>query len=111
VPIDESAEAALRRAVATHDGFRVIARKDGARVRLYSRLGNDWTQHYPLMAEAVNHLKVRSCLIDGEVVCLRRARYYDFCLRTSFRCDPRSTIATANMPRHAPAALAAKSMN
>jgi hypothetical protein len=26
-----------------HDGFRVIARKDGARVRLYSRPGNDVT--------------------------------------------------------------------
>ena len=24
---------------------------------------------YPLIVEAVNHLKVRSCLIDGEVVC------------------------------------------
>ena len=24
-----------------HDGFRVIARKDGPRVRLYSRPGND----------------------------------------------------------------------
>jgi bifunctional non-homologous end joining protein LigD len=26
-----------------HDGFRVIARKDGAKVRLYSRPGNDFT--------------------------------------------------------------------
>jgi bifunctional non-homologous end joining protein LigD len=26
-----------------HDGFRVIARKDGVRVRLYSRPGNDVT--------------------------------------------------------------------
>jgi bifunctional non-homologous end joining protein LigD len=26
-----------------HDGFRVIARKDGNRVRLYSRPGNDVT--------------------------------------------------------------------
>jgi bifunctional non-homologous end joining protein LigD len=26
-----------------HDGFRVIARKDGSRVRLYSRPGNDLT--------------------------------------------------------------------
>jgi hypothetical protein len=26
-----------------HDGFRVIARKDGERVRLYSRPGNDLT--------------------------------------------------------------------
>jgi bifunctional non-homologous end joining protein LigD len=24
-----------------HDGFRIIARKDGERVRLYSRPGND----------------------------------------------------------------------
>ncbi len=26
-----------------HDGFRVIARKDGAKVRLYSQPGNDLT--------------------------------------------------------------------
>jgi bifunctional non-homologous end joining protein LigD len=36
---------------------------------LFTRRGNDWTQRYPLVAEAVNHLKVRSCLIDGELVC------------------------------------------
>jgi ATP-dependent DNA ligase len=26
-----------------HDGFRIVARKDGERVRLYSRPGNDVT--------------------------------------------------------------------
>ena len=31
----------------THDGFRVIARKDGDRVRLYSRSGNDLTHRFP----------------------------------------------------------------
>jgi bifunctional non-homologous end joining protein LigD len=30
-----------------HDGFRVIARKDGPRVRLYSRPGNDLTYRFP----------------------------------------------------------------
>jgi bifunctional non-homologous end joining protein LigD len=30
-----------------HDGFRVIARKDGDRVRLYSRPGNDGAQGHP----------------------------------------------------------------
>jgi bifunctional non-homologous end joining protein LigD len=30
---------------------------------------NDWTSRFPLVAEAVNQLKVRSVLIDGEVVC------------------------------------------
>jgi ATP-dependent DNA ligase len=31
-----------------HDGFRVIARKDGAKVRPYSRPGNDLTYRFPL---------------------------------------------------------------
>ena len=46
-----------------------MARRDPVGIRLITRKGNDWTQRYPLVAEAVNHLKVRSCLIDGEVVC------------------------------------------
>jgi len=31
-----------------HDGFRIIARKDDQRVRLYSRPGNDLTDRFPL---------------------------------------------------------------
>jgi ATP dependent DNA ligase domain len=34
-----------------HDGFRVIARKDGPRVKLYSRPGNDLTDRFPLIVE------------------------------------------------------------
>jgi ATP-dependent DNA ligase len=52
-----------------HDGFRLMARRDPVGIRLITRKGNDWTTRYPLVVEAVNHLKVRSCLIDGEVVC------------------------------------------
>ena len=51
-----------------HDGFRLMARRDPARVRLLTRNGNDWTPRYPLIFEAMNRLKVRSCLIDGEAV-------------------------------------------
>jgi bifunctional non-homologous end joining protein LigD len=36
-----------------HDGFRVIARKDGERVRLYNRRGNDLTKRFPLIVEAM----------------------------------------------------------
>ena len=32
-----------------HDGFRIIARKNGERVRLYSRPGNDLTRRFPLI--------------------------------------------------------------
>jgi bifunctional non-homologous end joining protein LigD len=51
-----------------HDGFRVIARKDGDRVRLYSRPGNDLTYRFPLIVESLARLRSRSCVIDGEAV-------------------------------------------
>ena len=51
-----------------HDGFRVIARRDGERVRLYSRPGNDLTYRFPLIVETVARLRPRSCIIDGEAV-------------------------------------------
>ena len=51
-----------------HDGFRVIARKSGERVRLYSRPGNDLTDRFPLIAGALARLRPRSCIVDGEAV-------------------------------------------
>jgi ATP-dependent DNA ligase len=51
-----------------HDGFRVIARKNGERVKLYSRPGNDLTDRFPLIVEALTKLRSRSCIIDGEAV-------------------------------------------
>jgi hypothetical protein len=49
-----------------HDGFRVIARKDGLRVRLYSRQGNDLTNRFSRIVEAMARLP--SCTLDGEAV-------------------------------------------
>jgi hypothetical protein len=45
-----------------HDGFRVVvvARKDGERVRLYSPPGNELTDRFPLIVEAL----VRSTIVD-----------------------------------------------
>ena len=51
-----------------HDGFRIIARKDGQRVRLYSRPGNDLTRRFPLIVEAVSRLRAHSIILDGEAV-------------------------------------------
>jgi bifunctional non-homologous end joining protein LigD len=51
-----------------HDGFRVIARKTDAQVRLYSRPGNDLTRRFPLIVETLARLRSRSCIIDGEAV-------------------------------------------
>jgi hypothetical protein len=35
----------------------VIARKDGDRIRLYSRPGNDFTRRFPLIVEALTRLR------------------------------------------------------
>jgi ATP-dependent DNA ligase len=51
-----------------HDGFRLMARRDGSGVRLLTRNGYDWTPRYLAIVQAVDRLKVRSCLIDGEAV-------------------------------------------
>jgi bifunctional non-homologous end joining protein LigD len=49
-----------------HDGFRIMARRDGA--RLITRHGNDFTSRFPLAAAAVTALPARSFLIDGEAI-------------------------------------------
>ena len=51
-----------------HDGFRILARKDAADVRLITRAGNDFSDRFPFIATAVAELRVRSCLIDGEAI-------------------------------------------
>jgi bifunctional non-homologous end joining protein LigD len=53
-----------------HDGFRFICRRDGDRVRIFSRGGYDWTDRVPRIAEAIANLRLKSATIDGEgVVC------------------------------------------
>ena len=51
-----------------HDGFRILARRDPAGVRLITRNGNDFSDRFPFIATAVGKLPVRSCLIDGEAI-------------------------------------------
>ena len=51
-----------------HDGFRILARRDPAGVRLITRAGNDFSSRLPFITMAVSKLPVRSCLIDGEAI-------------------------------------------
>ena len=51
-----------------HDGYRLMARRNAAGVRLLTRSGHDWTGRYPLIVEAMEALRVATCLIDGEAV-------------------------------------------
>ena len=51
-----------------HDGYRLIVRKQGDRVRLFTRRGYDWTERYPLIVTAARRLQASTAMIDGEAV-------------------------------------------
>jgi len=51
-----------------HDGFRIMARRDRAGVRLFTRNGYDFAGRFPLATEAIAALPARSFLIDGEII-------------------------------------------
>ena len=61
-----------------HDGFRILARKPGERVQIWSRRGANFTDRFPAIAEAVRGLKSEDALIDGEAVVLRDEGRSDF---------------------------------
>ena len=53
-----------------HDGYRMIVRRDGPLVRLYSRNAYDWTVRLAAIAgAAAERMKAKSFTIDGEAVC------------------------------------------
>jgi bifunctional non-homologous end joining protein LigD len=56
-----------------YDGVRVLAARDGARVALYGRAGQDFTVRYPEVVTALRALPVTRFVLDGEVVALDEA--------------------------------------
>jgi bifunctional non-homologous end joining protein LigD len=92
------------------DGFRMLARRDGARVRLYTRNGHDWTERFPLIRVGMAATQGALRLIDGEAVCcevdgvpsfeLLRYRHHDGAV---FLCAlPNRALASRRL-RHIPA--------
>ncbi len=51
-----------------HDGYRMVARRDAAGIRLITSNGHDWSDRYPAVVQALRELFVTTCMIDGEVV-------------------------------------------
>lgn len=52
------------------DGIRAIAVKDGAKVNLISRNGNELRTRFPEIAAAIKEMPFNECVIDGEIVAL-----------------------------------------
>jgi bifunctional non-homologous end joining protein LigD len=53
-----------------YDGDRILAYKEGARIQLLSRNDKDNTSRFADIASAVGRLRVRTLLLDGEVIAL-----------------------------------------
>src|SRR4051812_29549640 len=51
-----------------HDGFRILAYKDGERVWLWSRNGRDWASEFVAITAAVRALPLGRVMLDGEAV-------------------------------------------
>jgi ATP-dependent DNA ligase len=49
------------------DGYRMHARLDAGRVRILTRRGNDWTEKYPAIANAIAGLPAHDAYLDGEL--------------------------------------------
>jgi bifunctional non-homologous end joining protein LigD len=50
------------------DGYRLLARIDGPRIKLMTRRGNDWTNKFAPLVGALAKLKLKSAMLDGEIV-------------------------------------------
>jgi bifunctional non-homologous end joining protein LigD len=61
-----------------HDGFRLLVRREGPRVRCFTRGGFDWADRFPAIVEAARRLRAQSFLIDGEVIVCRPDGLSDF---------------------------------
>jgi bifunctional non-homologous end joining protein LigD len=60
------------------DGYRLLARIQGGKVRLFTRNGNDWTSKLKDLAAEIAALGVDSAWLDGEIVVLNEAGVPDF---------------------------------
>jgi bifunctional non-homologous end joining protein LigD len=61
-----------------YDGYRILARKAGNEITLFSRSGLDWTVRFPAIAKAMESFPAKSALVDGEVAFVLPSGITDF---------------------------------
>ena len=61
-----------------YDGYRIVARKAGEEITLFSRSGLDWTVRFPAIAKALLTLPAKSALLDGEIAFVLPSGITDF---------------------------------
>ena len=82
-----------------HDGFRVLACKQGERVKVWSRRGADFTYRFTSIADAVRSLNTDDALIDGEAVVQRIDGRSDFSALRTNRGGAQATLVAFDLLR------------
>jgi bifunctional non-homologous end joining protein LigD len=75
-----------------YDGYRILAYKEGDRVKLLSRNAKDRTATFSKVARAVATLPADTALLDGEVVAFDRRNVSRFQLLQNLESEPRYAV-------------------
>jgi len=59
------------------DGFRCLLSRNGTKIELRSKSGEDLTRYFPELVEAALRLKATTFLLDGEIV-VRHGKTFSF---------------------------------
>jgi bifunctional non-homologous end joining protein LigD len=77
-----------------------MVRRDGSRVRCFTRNGHDWADRFPAIVDAANRIKAMSFLIDGEAVIARDDGTPDFRALRSKRRGPEAVLFAFDLIEH-----------
>jgi bifunctional non-homologous end joining protein LigD len=61
-----------------YDGYRLLAFVRGRNIRLLTQRGNNWTNRFPSVREALRSLNLKSAILDGETTVLTAQGTTDF---------------------------------
>ena len=83
-----------------HDGYRLMVRRDGDRVRCFTKNGHDWADRFPAIVDAALNIKASAFLIDGEAVVVRENGTSDFNALRSKIGSREATLVAFDLLRH-----------
>jgi bifunctional non-homologous end joining protein LigD len=77
------------------DGYRAIATMNSGHVNLWSRNGLTLNTKFSLIADSLKKLKVKSAILDGEIVVLDEQGVPRFELLQRFQSDRKGELSTS----------------
>ena len=83
-----------------YDGYRLMVRRDGSRVRCFTRGGYDWADRFPSIVDAALRITAASFLIDGEAVIAREDGTPDFHALRSQRRGSEAVLYAFDLLEH-----------